>query len=433
MKILAFSLAAIVCLLCPQAVAKDKINVYGISFNEGLFNTVFPLISDQLDVDLVYRPLDLPYADNIELELIYNPSVDIANLLTPSITRIDEANWLQDLSAFPEIVQAADLHYDHVKSALYQDGKLLGLGYGAIIQHMPLVDIEAYKKLGLSRRDFPRDWHALHEQMIQLAQQGHRNFFYPAWHRSEPGLALSFLVEVWNRGGHIVDPQSPEIELDLHSGPAFETLQDWRRVWASGAIPSELLEKNFSEFREACIANNYAISVQSSEMLLLPYRGHLEKRNISPLPRASQNWGTLVSLISSIARREGQSEADQELLRLALYSISHGQGSGAFAFAGLALKNDGLLSVYKDFMRSGAARNIMSQKLARKADVDVLLRLYENGEVPDLFWKSVWHEEFADFLHVELKHYLQNPAIEPQRIISRMNQKLDELKTSYGY
>lgn len=421
------------CLYAGTATSSEKLSVYGIVFNKPTFDSLLPSLSDKLGVETAYHALGMPYSDNIENELIYNPNVDIANLLTRSIPRIDEGNWIIDLSDQPEIVAASQQHFEHIKKTIHRDGRLIGLGTGAIVQIMPLVDLDAYQKLGLSEKDLPSDWHQLHTQIAKSAEQGHQSFFYPAWHRDGPGLSLSFLVEVWNRGGYFVDPKTQDASLPTSTGPAYQTLLDWRRVWNSGAVPKDILDQTFVEYRNALYNNSFAISVQSSEMLLLPREPNRATTRTIPLPRAIQNWGTLMAMIATVPRRKEYSEEALGKRLRVLTEISRGTGMEEFAFAEKFLLNEGLLSVYPDYMHSARARKILRSRLSRARDVDVLLNIYENVEAPELFWNSLWTEEFSVFLQGELSLFLGDRSISPEAVINRLNHKMKELRQNYGY
>lgn len=419
-------------LLCPTAFAVDKINVHGIIFNVEIFNTVLPPIADKRGVELQYTAHTMPYIENLEQELIYNSSIDIASVLSAAAPRLYAGNWIKDLSAYPEIMRAAGMHYANTRNALYLDDKLLGLGYGAMIQNMPVIDLEAYAALGLGRENFPVDWPDLYRQVTEIAEQGAQSFFYPAWHSDVPGLALSFLTDVWNRGGHFLDPRTEAPSLLQHGGAAYDTLLDWRRVWESGAIPTDILDQSFMQYRAICARENFAISVQSSEMLLLPAAESTPQRKLVPIPRVSQNWGTLIVMMNSIIDRE-EDDSAQLTRRQILLDISRGEGAQKLSLAKLALKNDGLLSVYQDFMQSSDAQEILASKFPQTSDVDALLDIYQNAEFTKQHWNQVWHQEFSRFLQVELKHYLKNPEVDPQNVITRLNEKLKSLKKSYGY
>ncbi len=138
-------------------------------------------------------------------------------------------------------------------------------------------------------------------------------------------------------------------------------------------------------------------------------------------------------MMSSVIEDESRDQAEQQLLREVLIDISRGKGEQELALAKLALKQDGLLSVYKDHMQSADAHEKMASMLPHSDDVEPLIEIYHDAQLPKQHWNSVWYREIARALQVELKLNLQNPTMEPQQVIDQLNKKLEDLKASYGY
>lgn len=434
MKTVATTIFLALTILCEFAVAETPLSVFGRYSHQPMYDELLKPLAEELEVDVVFKPIRPPFAINIERELLYNPGVDALNLHEPLLTRMDEANWLQDLSDFPEIRAAAEQHYEYIKPSLYRKGRLLGIGQSVKMFSLPVVQLEAYAELGLSREDFPADWSSLHRQVIEKAQQGYRDFFYPAWYDSPPGLPLSFFAEVWNRGGQLPRPESGPPSMPENEGPAFETLRDWRRVWASGAVPKALLDQKRPDFQKSYLNGDFAISILSSDALLNSNE-HFQQKNLTVtlVPRVEQPWGTPIVFLFCLAKTAGADLQHLSKQRALLKSISHGTGSQEFTFAEQNLVQHGLLSPYKIYMDSDAARQILRSNLTVPADEEVLMDLYESATVPKKFWDMAWHNELVDIIQLELRSFLQNLEITPQMTLSKMNHAIRALRSRHGY
>ncbi len=419
---------------CCSSQATAEIQLYGLRHYEGTYQRLLPDSKEALDVDAAYFHVPPPYTDNIEYELIYNPEVDLVHIMTPNVARFDEANWVLDLAKFPEMHYASSNHYEYVKSTLFRNGKLMGLGLGTTLQSIPLINLQSYKELGLSRIDMPNSWDALYDQVVERTEACQQLFFFPAWHNSKPGLVLSFIVEVLNRGGSIVDPATGWTAMKEHSGPAYETLLDWRRVWESGAVPPHVLDLNYIGFRKEYAEKNYPLSIQSSD-ILLKAKSHAAgiERPITLIPRTAQSWGTPVTTMLSIVRHDDMSVQRTRSLRRLVHWISRGSNKGRFSFSEHFLKDLGLLPVYKDFLGSEHAQEILKNLLIHAGDDKILMDLIDHAEVPRGYWNVVWQEELSDYLLVELRKFLKDSTIKPEHLISRINKKISYLKSTYGY
>lgn len=427
-----FGLALV--LLASAAFSSPAIDIVGPCFLTNTYTKLLPRMAEKRGTELPFRCLDMPYPVNIEAELIHNPDVDIVNLLSFSLTRVHNGSWIEDLSDNAQLIAAAEQHYDHVKLDIFRDERLIGLGYSSTVHTLPLVQLESYAALGLGTEDFPADWNALYEQMVDRAERGHRAFFYPAWHTNKSGLALSFAVEVWNRGGRFLSAETLLPSLNDNDGPALATLRDWRRVWNSGAVPRDILEHGPIEFRKNFLFGDYAVSVQSSDLLLAAKGIHRSpSRTVTLLPRVSQNWGTPFSMVVSLAHVGARSGERRRELEQLLLDISLGSGEEKHAFAEHNLRNVGLLPTYKEYMHSESAQYILREKLAITRDADVLLDIYENIEAPEEYSRTVWLEESSDFMQSELVRFLLDPTVDEKTVISRFNKKNHELLKSHGF
>lgn len=403
--------------------------IVGLRSDTASYQFFLPRLQQKFGVEMEFKALDYPYVPNLEYELINNPDADIINLMTPSVARCDDAMWLQDLSLYPEMLSAADAHQQNIKASIFKDNKLIGLGVGAILHTIPVVQVEAYQSLGLSRDNFPTDWSGLYDQVIDRAKAGHRSFFYPAWHEGKPGLTMSFLTELWNRGGRIVEAESNRIALQEAKPIILDMLRDWRNVWLSGAVPQAVLQQSFVEFGQHYKDQGYAISVQNSKHMLSSAAQLRETgRTTTLLPRAEQSWGSSLTVMVSLTKRSSDTGKDALVRQQILLELSRGTGERIHAMVEQNLLNETLLPVYADYLRSDRFLSIMKEKLALPSDVDVLLDVYKHGSSSVTYWNATWHEEFSDLLQQVLKRYLANSDISPERVFQRLKNHLIALE-----
>lgn len=432
--------SSILCAICisamtlKPAVASEKIELYVWRGAQAALEEVIPHFTTFSGIEIEITGLGTPYPENIEQELIYNDEVDAVGLFSPSSVRFSKADWIIDLSDNSAIEAAAQQHYPHLRQALYDDKKLIGLGLASALYALPIIDLESYAELGLSREDFPKDWDALYEQVDELAKIGHRDFFFPAWFDHHYGLAGTFIAEVMNRGGTIVDPNTQRASMPVDSGPAFDVLQDWRRAWLSGAIPKHVLELNYFTNMQGFIKGSYAIGVQSNEVLLhgTVYNSSTNRiRTI--LPRMEQPWGmATVGLFSHSNSVNIDSEKSKEIQDFLLW-ISLGTKGEEFYVQEKWLNKFGYLSVYKEYMESDRAKSILEEKLAISEDVPVLLDIYEHAAVPHHISRLHWQDELYFSLAKHLKEHLNNPARSTAETISALVGDIDKSRRDYGF
>lgn len=407
--------------------------VIGHEFDQSAFEAVLPSITNKYDLDIRFKTLPEPYTLNTEYELIYNPNVSIVDLLSPSMLRFDNANWLSDLSDYDRIFAASSKQYKSLDTAKYKNGRLIGLGHNTMLTIIPLIEMAGYKQMGLDRDDFPTSWDSLYQQVLELANNGHKNFFSPAWFDHNHGIALSFLVELWNRDADIIDGAT----LDAFPGDsrerAVQILENWRKVWEAGAVPEKVLSQSFEEFQKAYWHSSLPISVRGSATLINAKNvGRPEKNLVTILPREQQNWGTPLSSIQTLIKRsDSEVPATPEFISMFL-DINRGSGEGLYKFAEISLDQNGLLSTYKEFMDSQSAREILERKLPFSSDIEVLMDIYENS-IHESYWNIAWHEELTEVLMIELKQYLLNSDISPLQVIEKITSEAGEIKATYGY
>ncbi len=435
MKIrLAFTLVAVILLQSLPLRASEPLALYGWAIGKPIIDQLVPEFKRHTDLDVVYHVIANPYRDNIEQELIYNKSIDVMGLFSPSTSRVNQAQWALDLSQYPELVAVAEGHYEHLRGAVYVEDKLIGLGVAAAIYAVPVIDVERYKALGLEPSELPTNWDDLYDQIVTAAGRGHQNFFLPAWFNDKFGLATSFIAEVMNRGGHLVDPVTASVSMAVDHGAAFETLQDWRRVWTSGAIPPEVLDLDYISNIEAFSQGDYAVGVQANDSFMHgTFFTPEKKRDLTVLARGDQPWGLAIVGLFSQAARELRDDQHAEQIRQLLQWLSVGFDGDEFSVVESWLDSYGYLPVNKAYMRSPRAAALLRKKLATKEDADRLLDIYEHASVAATLWHVQWQEEFIDELSLSLRDFLLDPSVRPSETLTRLNNTIRELRHAYGF
>ncbi len=232
----------------------------------------------------------------------------------------------------------------------------------------------------------------------------------------------------------MIDWRNGAVQIPTNSGPVYNTLVDWKRVWHSGAVPQQILTTDIRQFRDSIRQGRHTIAIGSSDLVLSKNAGSAKYFFTNALvPRITQNWGTPIGSILSVVRTESSTNNNLWQHRKLLYSISHGTGPETFAFAQSALIDRGLLSPYKTYMNSDSVRKILKSKLDREGDVDVLLELLDSAESADDVWNTIWHEELAGYTEELLRSYLRDDTKDPSHVISQLNRKIALLMASYGY
>lgn len=373
------------------------------------------------------------YPDLIEHELIHSEGVDMIYTNPNTAVRFHAAGWI---SSFKDNLNyesvEADL-YTRVRKGMSREGELLGLNQHASARVIPLINRRQYAKLGLSDSDLPKDWPGLYQQIDDLTKQGHQNFYLPHWFNNWYGISWAFIAEVKNRGGEIVDPWSQTVAMELDEGAAYETLKDWARAWKSGAIPRDILKMNEREFIEAFRSGQYAISPQTSSELMLSHNEQQQSLvgDVTVIPRVSRNWGVLdISMYSMIDvyRRDQQYQ-----LNHFFYRFSRGNGPARYRMSQHWLREAGHFSGYRDFMEQPDTQSYLREHLSDDSEAADIMEIFEHAPFPEGIWKTVWSEDFNRFLAAELRRFLRYEAAEPGDVIRRLNTKILNLRSDYGY
>ncbi len=419
--------------LCGIKVANST-TIVGYRATASSYQTILPSLNKKLGTALEFRALEFPYADNLVNELIWDPHLEMLNLLTPAVARSYKAGWVRDLTHDKKIQAAAGQHQANIRSILFQKGKLIGLGLRSSVAALPLIQMKAYSELGFDQSDFPSDWDGLYEQVLAAAQSGHRDFFYPAWHAQKPGLTISFLAEFWNRGGKFLEPHSGASVLLEHREIIEELLDDWRQVWLSGAVPQAVLEQTYREFQQQYQDQNYAISIQRSETLIsaATFR-EKQHKTTTLLPRITQPWGTPMTMMLSLSRLSGQSEDYIQPLKNALLELSLGSGEQRYAMSEEIFRNAAYLPVYTDYLNSERFSELLGERLTRPEDTQKLLDVYKHASVETGFWEANWYPEFSDFLQSELKWFLEHNDVSTRHTAQRLHDQFKALIRTHHY
>ncbi len=426
------SAVVVILISSPGALKAEAINVHGWDAVGRIFPEIVQQLQGTFDAEVVFTDIPMEnYNAAVEERLIYATDVDVVGLMAASTARFSESGWIEPLAGDERMVSAANQHYKHLRDAIHYKGALVGLGLGAVVCNMPVVDMDAYQSLGLKRSDFPADWDDFYDQVVYAASK-HRTFYLPHWHNGDLGLPMSFISEVLNRGGRIVELSSEKSAMLNDSGAAFDTLIDWRRAWDSGAIPEHVLDLSFDQYYQEFFAERYAVNGMCSHVLLSTKQyAHSAQRRLSPLPRVGQSWGSSTVGIFSIGASHDRSNL--RATKDFLFNYSLGQGQGKFAVSRFNLEKNGFLPVYPELTTSPDIRGIIGSKLSRADDAEVLIDLYEHAPFPADIYNVLWFEEFARRLSAELVSYLRTPWQNPEHVISRINNHIREVRESYGY
>src|SRR5882724_11583903 len=187
-----------------------------------------------------YQTITGDYPALMEKSLIAKDNLDVIYANPPTIVRFIEAGWAAPADDLPDADAAkADL-YDTVRALWTYKGKLIGLSYFLASRGVVAVIRIRQEELGITDDQLPKNWDELYAQLDALTAKGHKDLYLPHWFNEYYGLSWSFLFELINRGGSVVDPatRAPVVTAD---GPAGNVLAAWKKAWKAGQIPQEVL------------------------------------------------------------------------------------------------------------------------------------------------------------------------------------------------
>lgn len=420
-------------LLCCTALRSEPIRVYDWVYGEEIFEQHADQFSEAIGYPVEFHGVDFPYSENIEQLLIYGEPMDIVGMFTIAARRLGEAGWIEDLSDDKRFVDAAKHAYAGVAESLQFDDRMYGAGQIATGLAVPLVDMDKYRALGLVRADFPADWSSLHVQLIAAASAGAKGIYLPYWFNDVTGLPLGFTAEVLNRGGAVISPDTGAVAMDPNSGPAYNTLVEWRQLVVSGAVDPKTISMSHRDFVAAFYSGEHTVSSHKTDMLILSKKLREKSKNISLFPRVNQNWGVVGVLMFGLVRQENESPERNEARRKLLLLNTRGAGNLKFSVSKMWLRERGNFSTYRDFMESEQALSILRSKLTYANDAEVLIDVFEHLDVTTMESRVPWHHEFYHYMKEQLQAYLSRPEIPPAEVINNLNAKILELRVLYGY
>ena len=110
---------------------------------------------------------------------------------------------------------------------------------------------------------FPKNWDELYDQLYEIRDKGVDQPLLPHWINEWYGISWGFDFEVMNRGGQVAHPDThePLLTTDM-DGPAYKTLEDWKRIWNDGLVSEEVLTYNESSYIDAYASGRYVFSPQ---------------------------------------------------------------------------------------------------------------------------------------------------------------------------
>lgn len=422
-----------VALMLPNTLNSAELNIYDLPFAKSILETHAPRFEKATGHKINTRVINFPLGENTELAFLYDEPIDVIVMVSSSVYRIAQAGWIEELSGYDEIVNAVGKMYKNVAKAVKYKDKIYGIGQVFTGVAVPLVDMAQYQALGLSRKDLPTDWDALSQQIVDIAAKGEKEFYLPYWFNSDIGVPLAFTAEVLNRGGTVVDPDSLSVSMKTNGGPAYDTLEDWRRIMLSGAVDKKVFEMSPPAFDAAIVESRHLISVHKTSAFMMMKELKKLQNKMTLLPRHKQSWGTVGALHFGISFREDDTEEMEKAKRELLIMNTRGTGDFEFSVSRDWLKERGYFSVFRDFMESEDAQAIMKSKLHYPGDTDVLMDVMANLPYPVGEWKVLWKHEFFDYMKEQLQLYLRDSSISPNTVIANLNKKIMALRLSYGY
>ncbi len=397
------------------------------------FDAIEPQLEAALEEDIVFKQTRFPVSDSIEEAFVYGEQVGVVGLFGHSIARLREAGWISNLSNNPALVQAAKLMPSALVNEVTFDDGVYALGKFFICTVIPIVDLDQYRELGYERQDLPSTWKGLYEQMLAIAESGEKGFYLPNWFDGPSGLPAGFSVEMENRGGHLINPDTGGLAMNAYSGPAHDILIDWRRIFQSGAVNTRVLTMNHLEFLEAFMNTDFLFTTHQSSEFIRAKRDKLNQHKLSLLPGREQPWGIIGSLYFSASDQPGETAEQQRQKQSLLLHYTRGAGTTKDLAAQHAFDMLGVFPAFLDLLNSDKLQGELMRRLHFPEDAKGLMQLVDNADGDRILGRVVWRHEFINYLHQQLSNYLADDSIEPQTVIKNLNQKILSLRQQYGF
>ena len=335
--------------------------------------------------------------------------------------------------ALPNIDAIKADMYPNILDAWSYKGQLLGLSYFVSTRGVMHVNLKTYYELGYTDADFPANWDELYDQLYEIREKGVDQPLLPHWINEWYGISWGFNFEVMNRGGEVAHPDTHEPLLTTDpDGPAYKTLEDWKRIWNDGLVPEEVLTYNESSYIDAYASGRYVFSPQ--QLYDLETFNREDRSQIaghaSLLPYQGQSWGLLDSAVYLMTSRERGDGHTDDVKRFASWYGYQDQTGNVFV-GNRWMQESMLFSGYRSVMESEAAAERMRNALAREQDIAAVLEVYAATPYPKGVWSVVWAEEFNSWLKETLQEYLQDDG-DIVETIEAINEEIVDLNKKYG-
>ena len=380
-----------------------------------------------------YATVTGDYPAIMEQNLMAGAELDVLYANPSQAGRYFDGGWIMPAEALPNIDAIKADMYPNILDAWSYKGQLLGLSYFVSTRGVMHVNLKKYNELGYTDADFPANWDALYDQLYEMREKGLEQPFLPHWINEWYGISWAFDFEVMNRGGQVAHPDTHEPLLTTDAdGPAYKTLEDWKRIWNDGLVPEEVLTYNESSYIDAYASGRYVFSPQ--QLYDLETFNREDRSQIaghaSLLPYQGQSWGLLDSAVYLMTSRERSDGHTDDVKRFASWYGYQDQTGNVFV-GNRWMQESMLFSGYRSVMESDAAAERMKNALAREQDIAAVLEVYAATPYPKGIWSVVWAEEFNSWLKETLQEYLQDDG-DIVETIEAINEEIADLNKKYG-
>lgn len=379
-----------------------------------------------------YATVTGDYPAIMEQNLIAGSELDVLYANPSQAGRYYDGGWILPADELADIDAIKADMYPNILAAWSYKGKLLGLSYFVSTRGVMHVNLKKYTELGFGDEDFPKNWDELYDQLYVLRDKGVDQPFLPHWINEWYGISWGFDFEVMNRGGEIADGDSHEPRLTTDAdGPAYKTLEDWKRIWNDGLVPEEVLTYNESSYIDAYASGRYVFSPQ--QLYDLETFNREDRSQIagqaSLLPYQGQSWGLLDSAMYLMTSRERLADHTDDVKKFVQW-YGYEDHTGQVYVGNRWMQESMLFSGYRSVMESDAAAERMRGALAREQDIQAVLDVYAATPFPKGVFSVVWAEEFNSWLKETLQNYLLDDG-DIVETIEEINGKIASLNKKY--
>ena len=267
-----------------------------------------------------YATVTGDYPAIMEQNLMAGAELDVLYANPSQAGRYFDGGWIMPAETLPNIDAIKADMYPNILDAWSYKGQLLGLSYFVSTRGVMHVNLKKYYELGYSDADFPKNWDELYDQLYEIRDKGVDQPLLPHWINEWYGISWGFDFEVMNRGGQVAHPDTHEPLLTTDpEGPAYKTLEDWKRIWNDGLVSEEVLTYNESSYIDAYASGRYVFSPQ--QLYDLETFNREDRSQIaghaSLLPYQGQSWGLLDSAVYHMTSRERSDAQTDDVKRFA--------------------------------------------------------------------------------------------------------------------